>query len=146
MPSARWRAPATSDVRRNQRAKMVDPASDRFAADLDTALSQQFFDVTQAQREPKIEPDSMPDDVRRVPLTLERQGFRHLELQIGYPAESGDILALDCQHHDIWGNRYRLNDKGGVISRFRSAISRKWRQDRVSLSAPSFLEVFQRVT
>jgi hypothetical protein len=72
---------------------MFDPAPVRFSADVNTALRQKILDVSQAQCAPKIEPDGRSDDVWRVPVSLERQGFRDLVLQIGDPAESGDILA-----------------------------------------------------
>jgi hypothetical protein len=103
VPSA-WRpAAATSDICCDYWPEMVDPASDRFSADLNSALSQQFFDVAKAHCEPKIQPDCMADDVRWEPVTLERQRFGHHGLQIGIQAENGDMLALNCQH------RFELN-------------------------------------
>jgi hypothetical protein len=93
VPATRWRIATPADIRSDQRTKMFDPAPVRFSADVNTALRQQFLDVSQAQCAPKIEPDGRSDDVWRVPVSLERQGFRDLVLQIGDPAESGDILA-----------------------------------------------------
>ncbi len=40
------------------------PASDRFVGDVDAAFGEQLFDISEAQREAKIEPDSVLDDLR----------------------------------------------------------------------------------
>ena len=41
------------------------PTSDRFVGDVDTAFGQQLFNIPEAEREAKIEPDSVLDDLRR---------------------------------------------------------------------------------
>ena len=73
VPAPRRRSAPPSDIGRDQRSEMVDPATDGLITDLNSTLSQQFFDVTQAQGEPKIQPDRLLDHVRRESVALERQ-------------------------------------------------------------------------
>ena len=44
------------------------PAMNGLIAVLDAALGQEVFDVTEAQREPKVQPHRSPNDVRREPM------------------------------------------------------------------------------
>ena len=39
------------------------PASDRFVADRDTAFEHEFLDLTEAEREPKVQPHAVDDDL-----------------------------------------------------------------------------------
>ena len=41
------------------------PSLNSFIGDFNAALSQKFFDITEAQIEPSVQPDSAPDDRRR---------------------------------------------------------------------------------
>lgn len=79
------------------KTELVDPTADRFAADLNTAPGQQRFDVADAQREPKIQSSRMTDHVRREAVSLERYR-RHDPPWIDPRVQSGDLLALACQH------------------------------------------------
>ena len=47
----------------DHRSKHRYPAPDRFVGNVDAAFGQQFFDVSEAQREAEIEPDSVLDDL-----------------------------------------------------------------------------------
>jgi hypothetical protein len=64
--SSRWRRVrfgGRSQTPGDHAAEHRDPTSDRFVGDVDTALGQQFFDVSEAQRETTIEPDRVLDDL-----------------------------------------------------------------------------------
>jgi hypothetical protein len=66
---------AVSSVRPLQSSRVYSsefdtPKSDGLSADGDATLSQQIFDVTVAQIETIVEPDSITDDVRREPVTF----------------------------------------------------------------------------
>jgi hypothetical protein len=47
-------------------------AAGRLVGDIDTAFSEQLFDISETQREPEVEPDGVLDDLRREP-----DGRRH---------------------------------------------------------------------
>src|ERR1035437_4986208 len=85
-------------VGRDQGAELDHPATDRLSADLDAALREQLLHVPDAEREPEIEPDRVPDDVRREAVTLKGDRLDQTHLQIGPTPQTGDKLALDCQH------------------------------------------------
>lgn len=93
VPSARRRTAAPAQLRRHKRPELVDPSAHRLAADLDPALCQQFFHIADAQGEPEIQPDRLPDHVRREPMALERNPA--VESSPPKPAPgrlSGDVL------------------------------------------------------
>jgi len=46
------------------------PFSDRLIRKGDTATSHQFFDVAKTQRETKVEPDAMTNDLRGKAMTM----------------------------------------------------------------------------
>jgi hypothetical protein len=46
------------------------PAPDRLIADHDTTRQHQLLDLTKAQREPKVQPHAMADDLDRVAVAL----------------------------------------------------------------------------
>jgi hypothetical protein len=48
---------------------VIPPAPDRFGRDLEAALGQEFLDIAVAQREPEIQPDCVPNDLRRERVT-----------------------------------------------------------------------------
>src|SRR5580692_3388588 len=52
------------------RAELIAPASDRFVADDNPALEQQFFDITQAELKPEIPAYRATDDRRRKAMTV----------------------------------------------------------------------------
>ena len=58
-------------VRRDQRAKLDNPASNRLAADFNSALGEQFLDIPNAEREAEIQPYRLADHIRREPMALE---------------------------------------------------------------------------
>src|SRR6478736_8178703 len=49
------------------------PAPDRLIADHDTTRQHQLLDLTKAQREPKVQPHAMVDDLDRVAVALVRR-------------------------------------------------------------------------
>lgn len=46
---------------RDQRAELDHPAANRLGADVDATLGRQFLNISNAQREPEIEPHRMED-------------------------------------------------------------------------------------
>jgi hypothetical protein len=56
---------------------MIHPASDCLVGDRNSALSEQVFDVAQAQREPEIEPNRLLNDLGREAVAG-LADFRHL--------------------------------------------------------------------
>ncbi len=52
------------------RAEFVAPAADRLVTDDDTALEQQFFNITQAELEPEVPPNRVTNDRRREPVAV----------------------------------------------------------------------------
>jgi hypothetical protein len=93
MPASRRLGTGTAKVVSDQRTELQRPAPDRLIADLDTALRQQLLDVAKAQREPEVQPDGMPDHLRREAVALVRNRSQ-LRLQLRLHAESGDALSL----------------------------------------------------
>src|SRR5579864_7983279 len=55
---------------REARTELIAPASDRFVADDNPALEQQFFDITQAELKPEIPAYRATDDRRRKAMTV----------------------------------------------------------------------------
>jgi len=53
-----------------QRAELGDPAPDRFVGDVETPLCEHVLDIAEAEREPQIEPDCVPNDGRREAMTV----------------------------------------------------------------------------
>src|ERR1700748_3510387 len=49
------------------------PAPDRLIAQHDTTCQHQLFDLTKTQREPKVQPDAVIDDLQRVAVALVRR-------------------------------------------------------------------------
>src|SRR5438094_939738 len=47
----------------DHRSEHRHPTSDRFVGDVDAAFGEQFLDISEAQGEAKIEPNSLLDDV-----------------------------------------------------------------------------------
>ena len=48
-----------------QRSELQHPSSDRFIGDVQPAFGQQIFDIAEAEGEAEIQPNRVPDDVRR---------------------------------------------------------------------------------
>lgn len=65
MPSARRPRPTSTNIRRDQRPELDDPAPDRLTADLDAALRHQFLDAADAEGEAEIPAHRLHDDGRR---------------------------------------------------------------------------------
>jgi hypothetical protein len=64
---ARPRAPLAQPSR-DRGTEFQHPTSHRFVGDVESALGQQLLDIAVAQREPKIEPDRVLDDLGREPM------------------------------------------------------------------------------
>jgi len=50
--------------------ELVTPAPDRLVTHRDTAYEHQLFDLTKAQREPKVQPHAVIDDLHRIAVAL----------------------------------------------------------------------------
>jgi hypothetical protein len=48
-----------------RRPEFENPPADRLIGDVESALGQEFLNISMAQCEPEVEPDSVPDDPRR---------------------------------------------------------------------------------
>ncbi|MGF6971791.1 hypothetical protein QFZ94_000218 [Paraburkholderia sp. JPY465] len=60
---------------------------DRLVTDNDTALEQQFFNITQAKLEPEIPPNREANDCRREPVAvIKRFSFLHRDILRDYLA------------------------------------------------------------
>jgi len=68
MPTARGRRPEKSKIARKHLSELPCPAADRLIAYVNVALRHQVLDVAEAQGEPKIQPNSSADYLRRVPV------------------------------------------------------------------------------
>ncbi len=78
MPCAPRLAAGNFDAMCEAHAEFVAPAADRLVTDNDTALEQQFFNITQAQLEPEIPPNRETNDCRREPVAvIKRFSFLH---------------------------------------------------------------------
>src|SRR5271157_5839495 len=69
MPDRMRFGTALAQFRRYDRPEMINPASDCFVRNCNSALREQIFDVTKAEREPEIEPDRLVNDLRREPIS-----------------------------------------------------------------------------
>src|SRR5271163_418296 len=59
-------------------AELVTPAPDRLIAHHDTTYQHQLLDLTKAQRQPKIQPNALINDLHRIPVALvPRRGDAH---------------------------------------------------------------------
>ena len=61
----------TAKLASEQRPEFQDPPSHRFVGDIQPTLSEQIFNVAIAERETLIEPNGMPDNVRRESVAKE---------------------------------------------------------------------------
>src|SRR5271157_5747181 len=76
MPDRMRFGTALAQFRRYDRPEIIHPASDCFVRNCNSALREQIFDVTKAEREPEIEPDRLVNDLRREPISGVAD-FRH---------------------------------------------------------------------
>ncbi|MNE46540.1 hypothetical protein D3C80_1408830 [compost metagenome] len=74
MPDVPVRRPPATDLLCVGRSEFPPPSADRFIRNDDAALQQQFLDQAQAQREPKVQPDCMGDDLLRETVALVADG------------------------------------------------------------------------
>ncbi|MGF6979938.1 transposase [Paraburkholderia sp. JPY465] len=112
------------------RAEFVAPAADRLVTDNDTALEQQFFNITQAKLEPEIPPNRETNDCRRQPVAvIKRFSFLHRDILRDYlanvtvPAKEaklekatiywGDEMGLRSDH--ISGTSFALKGQTPVV-------------------------------
>ncbi len=65
------------------------PFSDRLIRKGDTATGHQFFDIAKAQREAKVEPDAMTDDLWGEAMTMIKRDGAHA---CSMPHERADCL------------------------------------------------------
>jgi hypothetical protein len=56
--------------RREFRPELPGPTTDGFVRDVDPALGQKLLDQPQAERETKVQPDGVGNDVWRIAMTL----------------------------------------------------------------------------
>src|SRR5215203_6017064 len=73
-----WSQP--SQVARKSRSELEDPPPDRLVGNLEAALRQEFLDVAVGQGEPQIEPNRVPDDLRREAMTIVGDALHPLTL------------------------------------------------------------------
>jgi len=52
-------------------AELQGPTTDCLVADVDAALGQHFLDIAKAEGEPEVEPNGLPDDIRRESMPFE---------------------------------------------------------------------------
>ncbi|MGF6652584.1 hypothetical protein OKW34_003173 [Paraburkholderia youngii] len=87
MPCAARFAASSFDAMCEARAEFVAPAADRLVTDNDTALEQQFFNITQAKLEPQLPPNRETNDCRREPVAMiKRFSFLHRDILRDYLA------------------------------------------------------------
>ena len=72
VPSGTCGRRSASEIVRNLRSEFVCPVSDRFIAEFDAAFCQQFLDIAKAQRESKVQPNRLSDNIGRKPMPFER--------------------------------------------------------------------------
>ncbi len=101
MPAAGRRLTTPTQVRRDQRAKLDNPASNLLAADFDSALGEQFLDIPNAEREAEIQPYRLADHIRREPMAFERDRLHEYPHFGAQTRQTGDLLQLDCQHQTL---------------------------------------------
>jgi hypothetical protein len=65
MPLGGWPMTSAAKFHGEQRSKLQDPSPDRFIGDIQPALGQQILDIAKAEGEVNVQPNRMPDDVRR---------------------------------------------------------------------------------
>ncbi|MGF6439832.1 hypothetical protein QF001_000586 [Paraburkholderia youngii] len=83
------------------RAEFVAPAADRLVTDNDTALEQQFLNITQAKLEPEIPPNRETNDCRREPVAMiKRFSFLHRDILRDYLANV--TVPKQVNHHRIF--------------------------------------------
>ena len=56
----------------DQSAELQEPASNRFARNVDATPGQQILDIMEQKREPGVKPDRMLDDLGRNTMSFER--------------------------------------------------------------------------
>lgn len=95
MPARGGRGPPAFEVSGDLLSELPTPVSNRFVGGVDAALCEDLLDVAKAQREAIIEPDSLPNDVRLVSMTLEQEIGHNVLFHIAFRLFSGDKLALD---------------------------------------------------
>jgi len=79
---ARTRSPAPQ-LAGEKRAEFEHPAPDRLVGDLEPAFGKQVLDVAEAEREPKVEPDRVLDDIRREAMTMKGRAGHHAIVALG---------------------------------------------------------------
>jgi len=67
---------ASSKLASEERPELEHPAPDRLVGDLEPTLGEQVLDVAKAQREAKVQPDRVPDDLGW--KTVARKGERRI--------------------------------------------------------------------
>jgi hypothetical protein len=69
------RTPATELIR-VRLAEFAIPLADSFVSHLDTTFTEEFFPIPETQTEPKVQPDSVADDLYRKAMMLIYGGSR----------------------------------------------------------------------
>jgi hypothetical protein len=60
--------PTLSQIGHDHRSEVIHPPPDRLVRNHDPAFGEQIFDVTEAEREPQVEPNRLLNDLRREPV------------------------------------------------------------------------------
>jgi hypothetical protein len=71
MPSARASRSNAPKIEGKQATEFQNPGPDRLIVRLNSALGKHFLDVAQAQGEAEVQPNRVPNDVRRESVPLE---------------------------------------------------------------------------
>jgi hypothetical protein len=70
VPGPAWLGAALAQVRCDHRPEMIHPAPNGLVRNHNPALSQQVLHIAKAEREPKIQPDRLLDDLRREAISV----------------------------------------------------------------------------
>lgn len=100
VPDTAWLAADSLDAMCEARAELVATATDRLIAHDDTALEQQFFNITQAELKPEMPAYCLTDDHCWRPVTvIERFHFARLVAlsQVLSPSLASGLMAGACR-------------------------------------------------
>ena len=141
MPSRRWPRASTAKFLSEQWAELQDPSPHRFVGDIQTALREQIFDVSIAERETHIKPNGVPDDSGRKLVagkrdshppsysTNRKQGFAPDVLVTdklrSYGAARSEI-GLSARHEQGLRKNNRAENSHQPTRRRRDGISTRW--------------------
>ncbi len=94
MPHAIGTATPLANIGSNGWTELVPPTTNGFVSHVDSSFRKQVLNVSQAQRETKIEPHGLADYVGMKAMPLERNGLHSLLFSNEF-LQLGDELSLD---------------------------------------------------